>query len=119
MRIGVIGFPAGGEVASLASLGPTTGQADTPDPIDRVDGRPDFVIEIHPGEGVPEQVARDVRPPFLLLANDDRGASRTVAALFQKDRGAQAPVKTHVLPRGGHGFKMAGSSRLAALRNWL
>jgi acetyl esterase/lipase len=113
-----MGFSAGGEVVSYVAFGATAGQADASDPIDRVDARPDFLIEIYPGGGVPEKVAKDAPPAFLLVANDDRGASRTVAALFQKYRDAQAPVEAHVFARGGHGFKMAASSKLASLKNW-
>ena len=117
-RIGIMGFSAGGAVASFVAFGPTAGQADASDPIDRIDARPDFVIEIYPGGGVPEKVSKDAPPAFLLVANDDRGASRTVAALFQKYREAQAPVEAHVYARGGHGFKMAGSAKLASLKHW-
>jgi acetyl esterase/lipase len=117
-RVGIMGFSAGGEVASFVAFGPTAGQAEAADPIDRVDARPDFLIEIYPGGGVPEKVAKDAPPAFLLVANDDRGASRAVAALFQKYRDAQAPVEAHVFARGGHGFKMAGTSQLASLKHW-
>ena len=117
-RIGIMGFSAGGEVASYVAFGPTEGKADAPDPIDKLSARPDFLIEIYPGGGVPEKVSKDAPPAFLLVANDDRGASRAVASLFQKYRDAQAPVEAHIFARGGHGFKMASGAKLSSLKNW-
>ncbi|APW58884.1 alpha/beta hydrolase [Paludisphaera borealis] len=118
-RVGVMGFSAGGEVASLVSFGPTAGQSDAADPIDRVDARPNFLIQIYPGPlGIPDVIPKDAPPAFLLVANDDRGAARVIAGLFQKYRTAGAPVEAHVFARGGHGFNMGNRSKLATLKNW-
>jgi hypothetical protein len=54
----------------------------------------------------------------LLVANDDRGAARTIASLFQKYRDARIPVEAHVFARGGHGFNMGNRSKLATLKHW-
>ena len=52
------------------------------------------------------------------MANDDRGASRSIARLFQKYRDAGAPVEAHIYARGGHAFNMGNRSQLQTLRNW-
>ena len=93
-RVGIMGFSAGGEVASMVAYSPGEGDPDADDPIDRLNGRPDFQILIYPGPlGIPEKVPKDAPPAFLLVANDDRGASRVVASLFQKYRDAGTPVE--------------------------
>ena len=48
-RIGIMGFSAGGEVASFVTFTPNEGDPHAPDPIDRLSARPDFVIMIYPG----------------------------------------------------------------------
>ena len=47
-RIGMMGFSAGGHLASSASTHFDSGTADTSDPIDRVSSRPDFAILGYP-----------------------------------------------------------------------
>lgn len=118
-RIGLMGFSAGGEVASLVAFHPGAGDPDATDPVDRRSSRPDFLIEIYPGPiGLPETIPHNAPPAFLLVANDDRGASRVVAELFRKYREARRPVETHVFAEGGHGFNMGQRSRLESVRNW-
>lgn len=118
-RVGIVGFSAGGEVASMVAFSPGAAAPDASDPIDRLCGRPDFLVEIYPGPlGIPEAVPKDAPPAFLLVANDDRGAARVVAGLFQKYRDAGVPVEAHVLARGGHGFNMGNRSKLKSVKTW-
>ena len=118
-RIGMMGFSAGGEVVSMVALGGVPADPAAPDPIDRVSSRPDFLIFVYPGPlGIPEAVPKDAPPAFLLVANDDAGASGVIASLFQKYRNAGAPVEAHVLARGGHGFNMGNRSALASVKTW-
>src|SRR5699024_10018465 len=116
-RLGVMGFSAGGEVASMLTFGATAGQADAADPIVRADARPNFLIQIYPGPlGIPDAIPKDAPPAFLLAADDDRGASRVIAGLFQKYRAAGVPVEAHVFAHGGHGFNMGNRSKLATIK---
>ena len=118
-RVGMMGFSAGGEVVSMVAFGGAPRDPGARDPVDRLSSRPDFVIFVYPGPlGVPEAVPKDAPPAFLLVANDDAGASGVVASLFQKYRDAGAPVETHVLARGGHGFNMGDRSSLASVKTW-
>jgi acetyl esterase/lipase len=118
-RIGIMGFSAGGEVVSMVAYSPGEGNPSAPDPVDRVSARPDFQVLIYPGPlGIPETIPKDAPPAFLLVANDDRGAARVIAALFQKFRDAGVPVETHVYARGGHAFNMGNRSKLETLKKW-
>jgi acetyl esterase/lipase len=118
-RIGMLGFSAGGEVVSMVAYDSGEGDANAADPIDRLNGKPDFQMLVYPGPiGIPETIPADAPPAFLLVANDDRGAARVIGSLFQKYRDAKRPVEAHVFARGGHAFNMGNRSKLASLRNW-
>jgi acetyl esterase/lipase len=118
-RVGIMGFSAGGEVAAMVAFGSSDGDPKAADPIDRLSARPDFLVMIYSGPlGIPEVLPTNPPPAFLLVANDDRGASRVIAGLFQKYRDARAPVEAHVFARGGHGFNMGKRSKLATLKGW-
>src|SRR5438128_1947105 len=47
-RIGILGFSAGGHLASTAGTHFDAGKADSPDPVERVSCRPDFMILVYP-----------------------------------------------------------------------
>ena len=118
-RVGIMGFSAGGEVASMVAYAPAEGDAKADDPVDRLNSRPDFQVLIYPGGlGIPEIIPPEAPPAFLLVADDDRGAARVVASLFQKYRDANAPVEMHVFARGGHAFSMGNRSKLETIRHW-
>jgi acetyl esterase/lipase len=118
-RVGIIGFSAGGEVASMVAFNPGEGDPNATDPIDRLTSRPNFLVMVYPGPiGIPDAIPPKSPPAFLIVANDDRGASRTITTLFQKYRDARIPVEAHVFARGGHGFNMGNRSKLATIKNW-
>ncbi len=119
-RVGIMGFSAGGEVASMVAFGgPGEGDPKAADPVDRLGSRPDFLVMIYPGPlGIPEVIPPTAPPAFLLVANDDRGAARVIAGLFQKYRDAQVPVEAHIFARGGHAFNMGNRAKLATLKGW-
>jgi acetyl esterase/lipase len=118
-RVGMLGFSAGGEVVSLVAYDPGKGDPNAADPIDRLDGRPNFQMLVYPGPlGVPDVVPANAPPAFLLVANDDRGAARVVADILTKYRAAGAPVEAHIYARGGHAFNMGNRSKLATLKTW-
>src|SRR5580698_25940 len=65
-RVGILGFSAGGAVASLIAYTPGDGDPSAPDPIDRLNGRPDFQMLVYPGGKVPENIGPTAPPTFLL-----------------------------------------------------
>jgi len=118
-RIGVVGFSAGGEVASMLVYSPTGGDSAATDPVDRMDCHSDFQIVIYPGPlGVPDRVPADAPPAFFLVANDDAGHSDVVISLLEKYRQAGRPVEAHVFASGGHGFNMGVRSKFSSIKNW-
>ena len=126
-RIGMMGFSAGGEVAALLAYTSGDGDAQAKDPIDRLNGRPNFQILVYPGPlGVPAAVPHDAPPTFLIAANDDECCSPPVVSLLEKYRAAKVSVEAHILSQGNHGFNMGYRSNLKAVRampmllsNWL
>ena len=119
-RIGVVGFSAGGEVAALLVYGPTAGDPNAVDAIDRMNCRTDFQIVIYPGPlGVPTGPSpADAPPAFFLVANDDPGHVGPVLAQLEKYRQAKLPVEVHLYARGGHGFNLGNRSKLASIHSW-
>ncbi len=126
-RVGILGFSAGGEVAALLSYTPGDNDVQAKDPVDRLNGRPNFQMLVYPGPlGVPTEVPHDAPPTFLVAANDDECCSPPVVSLLEKYRAAKVPVEAHILSQGNHGFNMGYRSNLKAVRamptlmaNWL
>jgi acetyl esterase/lipase len=118
-RIGTLGFSAGGEVANLLAYTPGLGDPAAPDPVDRLNGRPNFQLLVYPGPlGVPAVIPADAPPAFLLVANDDVGTSPVIISLLEKYRAANVPVEAHILNGGKHGFNMGYRSNLKEVRIW-
>ena len=118
-RIGIMGFSAGGELASLVTFGPTDGNPNAVNPIDRVSCRPDFLIEIYPGPlGEPESVPTNAPPAFFLGAYDDSGPAQTITEMLKKYQKAGVPAEAHLFARGSHAFNMGYRSKLATIKNW-
>ena len=118
-RIGMLGFSAGGAVVMMVAFDPGEGDPKALDPIDRVNGRPNFQMLVYPGGQVPRKIPADSPPAFLLCANDDEyGCDKVTMELLQKFRDAKVPVEAHLLARGRHGFNMGDRSSFAAVRDW-
>jgi len=131
-RIGILGFSAGGHVASTAATHFDDGNANSPDPIERLSSRPDFAWLVYPvvtmGEfthtgsrnellgpdSKPElvrlysnetQVTADTPPTFLAHAIDDKPVPPENSRQFvaaMKEH--RVSVELLELPSGGHGL---------------
>src|SRR6266700_1092577 len=118
-RVGLLGFSAGGELASLVAYAPGAGDQRAPDPIDRLDGRPSFQMLIYPGGKVPDVIPRDAPPTFLLVAaDDDYGCDKTTLDYYTRLRAAGVRVEAHFLAQGKHAFNMGDRSSLISVRTW-
>jgi|SRR5579864_7722677 len=118
-RIGMMEFSAGGEDVSMVAFSPSEGDPSAADPVDRCNSRADFLVMIYPRPlGIPDVIPANAPPVFLLVANDDRGAARTIAGLFQKFRDAGVPVEAHIFAWSGHAFNMGCRSKLESLKHW-
>ena len=123
-RVGLMGFSAGGELAGLAATKTEPASPGTADPIDRLDARPNFLMLVYPG-GRPEsfKITKETPPTFLLVADNDRLAERTIA-IYSELRKAGVSAELHIYARGGHGFGMHDThspvkSWTARLKDWL
>lgn len=118
-RIGMMGFSAGGEVVDMVAFEPGKGDAKAADLVDRLNGKPNFIIQIYPGPlDIPDTIPGDAPPAFLLAADDDTCCSPSVVKLLQVYRAAKVPVEAHILERGSHGFNMGNRSKLKAVNTW-
>lgn len=118
-RIGMMGFSAGGEVVDMVSFGPNAPDTNAPDPIDRYNAKPAFVIQIYPGPlFIPDVIPHDAPPIFLLAANDDPCCSISIMKLLQAYREAKVPVEAHLFTQGAHGFNMGYRSKLKSINSW-
>ena len=118
-RIGIMGWSAGGELAAMVSYGETDGDADAPDPIERVSAAPDFQIIIYPGgRGIPRLLNSTPPPAFFLAANDDVGPAAAITRLVQLYRDADGSAEAHLYAQGGHAFNMGDRSSLRTISTW-
>jgi acetyl esterase/lipase len=131
-RIGIIGFSAGGHLASTAGTHFDGGDPQAADPVDRVSCRPDFAILIYPvitmgekthGGSKGNLLGRDPKPETVDLFCNEKQVTDKTPPMFlahAKDDTAVVPdhsrmmyeaLKAHKvaaeyleLPSGGHGL---------------
>jgi acetyl esterase/lipase len=137
-RIGVIGFSAGGHLASTAVTHFDDGKPDAADAVERVSSRPDFGIMIYPvitmtdpfahagsrrnllGLNPPpelidlmssEKQVTDKTPPcFLVHTSTDTVVPLQNSLMFvEAMKEHHRPVELHVFDHGAHGFGLGGS----------
>ncbi len=135
-KIGIIGFSAGGHLASTVGTHFDPGYTSVSDSVESLSSRPDFMILIYPvitfneaythkgsrtallGENPDSelvhyysnelQVKNDTPPTFIIHAGDD-GAVPVENSLFfyQALKNKGIPTELHIYPKGGHGFSLA------------
>jgi acetyl esterase/lipase len=132
-KIGIMGFSAGGHLASTASTRYVKENPGADDPVQRHSSRPDFSILVYPvitfsgeyahtgsrdallGKGAGEELVNyfsnqkhvdSLTPPaFLVHASDDKGVPVENSILYYKALiHKNVPASLHVYPEGGHGF---------------
>ncbi len=132
-RVGIIGFSAGGHLASTASTHFDKGNPEASDPIERQSSRPDRAVLVYPvitaqppvghagsfknllGDNPSEemlrnlsnetQVTKDTPPTFLAHTNEDTGVPAENALLYVLAlRKAGVPVELHLFEKGRHGL---------------
>jgi acetyl esterase/lipase len=132
-RVAVLGFSAGGHLASTAATHFDEGKADAPDPVDRQSSRPDLAVLVYPvialatpyghsgslknllgdrpskedveGLSNERQVTKETPPTFLAHTNADAGVPAENSLLFALAlRKAGVPVELHLFEKGPHGL---------------
>jgi acetyl esterase/lipase len=144
-RIGILGFSAGGHLASTAGTHFDTGNPDAKDPIDRVGCRPDFMILIYPVISLAEswthngskknllgenpdpnlaellsnekQVTPQTPPTFLIHTDEDKAVPVENSIYFYLAlRKAGVPSEMHIYLKGQHGFGLGKEG--TAVADW-
>jgi acetyl esterase/lipase len=132
-NIGIMGFSAGGHLASTLATHFDDGDNNSKDSIEQQSSRPDFAVLIYPvismtkkimhagsrnnliGEHPDStlanlysnelQVSPRTPPTFLLHATDDKAVPVENSLLFyQALKDNGVPAEMHIFPTGGHGF---------------
>jgi len=132
-RVAIIGFSAGGHLASTAATHFDQGDPQASDPIEREGCRPDLAILVYPviAIGTPyghtgslknllgespskelvdslsneKQVTKETPPTFLAHTNEDKGVPAENSILFALAlRKAGVPVELHLFEKGQHGL---------------
>jgi acetyl esterase/lipase len=123
-RIGILGFSAGGHLATSASCNFDKRAYEAVDDVDKISCRPDFAVLVYPAyllaagksELAPEIRLRKECPPTIIIhAGDDKlvrvdGSIQAYLALVH----AGVPTELHVYTTGGHGFGMRPGNRPSA-----
>jgi acetyl esterase/lipase len=118
-RLGMLGFSAGGEVVDAIAFGSGNGNPKAIDPVDRMNGRPDFIIQVYPGPlFIPETVPPGAPPAFLVAGNEDACCSVTVISLLERYRASKVSVEAHIIARADHAFNMGYRSLLQSVKAW-
>lgn len=144
-KIGILGFSAGGHLASTLGTHFNEKVYETVDEIDNQSARPDFVALGYPvvsfkqmithsgskrnlsgGKTEPtiieyfsneEQVTEETPPTFLFHAADDSVVPvENSLAFFKACKDKGVPTTMHIYPTGGHGFSLARNNK--HLRGW-
>jgi acetyl esterase/lipase len=135
-KIGILGFSAGGHLASTVGTHFDDGRRDADDPIDRESCRPDFMVLVYPvisftsefthggskknllGDQPDERLVENLSnekqvnertpPTFLMHTNEDRGVPAENSVLFYLAlRKAKIPAELHIYEKGPHGVGLA------------
>ncbi len=117
LRVGVMGFSAGGELAALAETRFDAGKSGASDPLDQLSSRPDFAVLVYPGFKIESvTVPKDAPPAFLVCADNDRSHVRVTAEFYLALENEGVPAEMHIYATGGHGFGMR--DKHAPVSNW-
>lgn len=132
-RIGILGFSAGGHLASTAGTHFDSGDKGSADAVEQVGCRPDFMVLVYPvisftetythrgsrknllGESPDKQLVESLSnerqvtsktpPTFLVHTDEDTGVpAENSVSFFLALRKAKVPAELHVYEKGPHGF---------------
>ena len=132
-KIGIMGFSAGGHLASTVGTHFDYGMADSPDPVQKVSCRPDFMILMYPVITMSEdfmhagsmknllahnqsyeqkrrfsnekQVTSETPPTILIHSSDDKSVPVANSIRFYEALiEHNIPAEMHIFNSGGHGY---------------
>jgi acetyl esterase/lipase len=142
-KIGIMGFSAGGHLASTLGTHFDYGNKSSADSVEKLSCRPDFMILMYPvisfadsvthkgskkaliGENPGKelvwyysnelQVRDDTPPAFLVHANNDTAVPMENSLLmYEALHRKKIPAELHILSEGGHGFGLSSNNEHVA-----
>ncbi len=141
-RLGILGFSAGGHLASTIGTHFALGKDDAPDPIERVSSRPNLMILIYPVITMKQQthagsknnlLGRDPAPDLVALLSNEEHVTKETPPTFLVHtmtdaavpienslmfvmalRKAGVPFEFHLYERGPHGFGLGEKDPILA-----
>lgn len=145
-RVGVLGFSAGGHLASSVGTHFDAGAPSSDDPVERASSRPDLMVLVYPvitmdervthggsrrnllGEAPPSdlvrltstetQVTRGTPPTFIVASTDDTAVPvENSLRMYRALTAAGVPAELHVFESGRHGWGTAPGDPV--LSSWL
>jgi acetyl esterase/lipase len=144
-KIGIMGFSAGGHLASTLGTHFDKPNNFKEEAIDKISARPNFMVLLYPvvtmksdythngskkallGQNPSEelisefsnelQVKENTPPTFIVHAQDDKAVPvENSLQLYKALKDASIPTEMHLYPHGGHGFSLAIGK--GQLENW-
>jgi acetyl esterase/lipase len=112
-RVGVLGFSAGGQVASILHTSGSKAAYEPNDAMDSLSFRPDFSLLIYPWNVLaaksdnlmPElQFSKELPPAFIVHTSDDKSSAVGAALIYAGLRKHEVPAELHIYETGGHGY---------------
>lgn len=112
-KIGILGFSAGGQVASLVATRFNQRAYDATDEIDSASCRPDFVLLVYPWRLVNGDtgklkdevtVTSETPPTFLIHAHNDSESSLSSVLFYSELKRNGVAGELHIFETGGHGY---------------
>ncbi len=131
-RIGIMGFSAGGHLASTLATQFDAGEPGSADPVERESSRPDFQVLVYPVVSFREEIGHggsrtrligknpsaelvdrysselnvtaETPPAFLVHTHDDHVKVENSLVYYQALRAAGVPAEMHIYEVGGHGY---------------
>ncbi len=143
-EIGIMGFSAGGHLASTVATHFDSGNPAAKNPVEKISCRPNFMMLIYPvisfttpyshrfsrkvllGENPDmelieklsneNQISTMTPPTFLIHGNSDSGVPPENSILFYQGlRKAEVPAEIHIFEKGEHGFGLAENQETLAI----
>jgi acetyl esterase/lipase len=135
-KIGIMGFSAGGHLATTLSTHFDAGNPHSDDPVEQQSCRPDFSVLVYPvisftgyfrhngsrealiGKDADEslvinysnelQVTGDTPPAILIHSGDDKSVPvKNSVVYYEALQANNIPAEMHIYPYGGHGYSLA------------
>jgi acetyl esterase/lipase len=146
-KVGILGFSAGGHLASTVATHFDKGDPDAKDPVDRMSCRPDFAVLVYPvitlvgpsahvgsrnnllGKNPDmnlveslcndKQVTAETPPTFLTHTKEDKGVPAENSVLFYEAcKKHKVPTEIHLFDKGNHGLGLAQNRKDLEFSMW-